>query len=249
MWWNNIPLPSSSQVSDLEQPSLKTTGCSLLWLWDALVDIEDPGDAQPDAVQVTPDHRPQPEQSRLAGLSDLQDTGVQRKSKKDGAWLIALVPSGRTRGSGFKLKHRRFPLHIRKHFFPVRVTEPWHRLPREVVESPTLDIIKSHLDTVLGNWLWVALLEQGVGPDGPQSCLQPQLVFLWLTTAQCCPWAELELPHWQIYTHVRFTIKNDHVGSCFHTDMCEPEALQSHVASPWLTPEWCWGQRFLNFTI
>ncbi|KAM6353663.1 ADP-ribosylation factor-like protein 2-binding protein isoform 3-T3 [Alca torda] len=29
------------------------------------------------------------------------------------------------------------------------VTERWHRLPREVVESPSLEIFKSHLDTIL----------------------------------------------------------------------------------------------------
>ena len=43
----------------------------------------------------------------------------------------------------------------------MRVTKHWHRLPREVVESPSLEIFKSHLDTVLGNRLWVTLLEQG----------------------------------------------------------------------------------------
>jgi len=42
----------------------------------------------------------------------------------------------------------------------VRVTEPWHRLPGEVVESPCLEIIKSCLDMFLGSWLWVALLEK-----------------------------------------------------------------------------------------
>ena len=64
-------------------------------------------------------------------------------------------------GTGHKLKHRRFPLNIRKHFFTVMVTEHWHRLPREIVESPSSEILKSHLDTVLRNQLWVALLEQG----------------------------------------------------------------------------------------
>jgi len=37
---------------------------------------------------------------------------------------------------------------MRKNFI-LRVMEPWPRLPREVVESPSLEILKTHLDTVL----------------------------------------------------------------------------------------------------
>ncbi|KFP97484.1 hypothetical protein N329_03313, partial [Haliaeetus albicilla] len=45
-----------------------------------------------------------------------------------------------------KLKHRRLHLNTRKHFFTGRVIKHWHRLHREVVESPFLEIFKSHLD-------------------------------------------------------------------------------------------------------
>ncbi|KGL80101.1 hypothetical protein N309_13945, partial [Tinamus guttatus] len=50
---------------------------------------------------------------------------------------------------GYKLKHSKFHLHVRKNFFTVRVTEPWNRLPREAVESPSLEIFKTHPDATL----------------------------------------------------------------------------------------------------
>ncbi|KFP82478.1 hypothetical protein N310_02097, partial [Acanthisitta chloris] len=52
---------------------------------------------------------------------------------------------------GFRLKEGGFRLDIRNKCFIVRVMRHWNRLPREVVDVPSLEVFKARLDAALGS--------------------------------------------------------------------------------------------------
>lgn len=57
----------------------------------------------------------------------------------------------------------------------VRVTEPWDRLPRETVESPSSEILKTQVDAVLSDLLWLTSPWRGgwmsQSPEVPSSLI------------------------------------------------------------------------------
>lgn len=69
----------------------------------------------------------------------------------------------RMRGNGYEVYQERFQLDIRKKCFTVRATDLWNKLPRAVVESPSVGLFKT------GRQCWIILPRlpspRKAGPD------------------------------------------------------------------------------------
>ena len=81
----------------------------------------------------------------------------------DTARLFSAVCSDRTRSNGLKLKHKKFHRNMQKYFFKIRVMEQWNRLPREIMESPSMETFKTHLDAYLCDLLQGTCFSRGLG--------------------------------------------------------------------------------------
>jgi len=100
--------------------------------------------------------------------------------RKDGENLISKVCCDRTRNNGFKLREGRFRLDIRRKFFTVRVVKHWHRLPREVVVAPSLEISKAGFDGALSNLIQLkmsVLTAGGLDQMAAKGLFQPKAFF------------------------------------------------------------------------
>ena len=93
------------------------------------------------------------EKRRLRG--DLRAAFQYRKGayRKGEGNIFSRACWDRTRNNGVKQREGRFRLDTRKKFFTRRVVKHWNRLPREVMEAPSLETFKARLDGALSNLL------------------------------------------------------------------------------------------------
>ncbi|XP_059323538.1 triadin isoform X20 [Ammospiza nelsoni] len=87
------------------------------------------------------------EKRRLRGYLIAVFQYLQGACKRAKEGLVTTACSDRE--NGFKLKDVGFSLDIREKVFTVRVVRLWNRLPREVVDSPSLEVFKARLGRTL----------------------------------------------------------------------------------------------------
>ena len=127
-------------------------------------------------------------------------------SHRDMVNLFSAIYADKTRGNGHKLEHRKFCTNMQRNFFTVRVMEHWNRLPRWVVDSPSLEIFK----TCLCSLVWGTCFAGGLDSMISRAPFQPlqfcDSAILWrCDSVTSC---QLDLTPHSLYVIIGFGGKN-----------------------------------------
>ena len=82
---------------------------------------------------------------------DVSSPPPSRTQRQHPALWSLLAPVGSQPRTRLQLRLGRFRLNIRNNFFTERAVRRWTRLPRAVVESPSLEGVKNRVDVALGD--------------------------------------------------------------------------------------------------
>ena len=139
---------------------------------------------------------------------------------------------------------------IRKNFFSKRVVRDWNRLPREVLGSPSLEVLKKHGDVTLSDMAWSSHrygLMVGPGDLIGLSYLNNSRILFYdrFSYAKPAGWAEQSCHLGQLrcsmvaslpvpsVTHIHLRAASRHTSCLGHRDFSSPlgAKLLQHVPS------------------